>query len=384
MDQTTKKLAEYTADTLLIKELETDIRHRNIPLRFYKKTKTGGFWLDYKELVQAASFIKKNNLNKEFMENIYFVNGKLSVDSFMVTHLMRITGELINIDEYLFDENGKRINEENGNLTAKAFGAVCTVHRKGFTSPVTKRFTVDNARQAKLYQEEPHETKQGKKYLSIWQKWLEDMMPHKARIRAVRVAFPEVFSGVNIQEEQEKGGSSLEPKDIDSESDVMQTLSGGGSLKEPSGKAPIEAKSGNVGVNPAPPTNNEGGGRDPDNAGSQPVNSKISCETPPTNSGDKNSQDKAREAPAELQSAESARVSLQSKLAGGGPGTGQPVELDREEKEKLGEFRALEKKCRELNLITADKQFTDKFLIRPFPYNLDVHIQRAKELLEGK
>lgn len=84
--------------------------------------------------------------------------------------------------------------------------ASCTVKRKGWPEKVTRSFSIDDAKKARLW------TKQGP-----WQEYPERMLQMRARAFCLRDVFPDVLRGLAVAEEQRDvapvaGGATIEVK----------------------------------------------------------------------------------------------------------------------------------------------------------------------------
>jgi hypothetical protein len=101
-----------------------------------------------------------------------------------------------------YEVNGQRLD----GLTADDWKldttcAVCLVKRRHKLTPIVSRFTVAQARKAKLL------TKQGP-----WQEYPDRMLKMRARSWALRDAFPDVLKGIAITEELL--GTPVEPASV--------------------------------------------------------------------------------------------------------------------------------------------------------------------------
>ena len=97
--------------------------------------------------------------------------------------------------------------------------ATCSVKRKGKPTPVVRRFSMENAKTAKVWL--PGRDNNPGKWISLsersgpWQSYPERMRQMRARSWALRDAFPDVLKGLHIREEVEDYGDEPgEPKNI--------------------------------------------------------------------------------------------------------------------------------------------------------------------------
>jgi hypothetical protein len=111
------------------------------------------------------------------LQNVSVINGKPSVWGDAMPGLVMASGLLEDIHE---DFQG----------TGDDFSAVCTVKRRGVSSPVTRKFSVKMAKRANLY------GKQGP-----WTQYTSRMLQMRARSFCLRDAFPDVLRGMIAVEE---------------------------------------------------------------------------------------------------------------------------------------------------------------------------------------
>lgn len=93
--------------------------------------------------------------------------------------------------EYFLDKEGNKICEENKNLGAEIWAAVCKTRRYINLANIeehTTVFSVDDAKRAGLW---------GR---NVWAKYPQDMMKYKARSRNLKDHFPDALNGVAIGE----------------------------------------------------------------------------------------------------------------------------------------------------------------------------------------
>lgn len=131
----------------------------------------------------------------------------------------------------------------DGDPSGDSFAAVCTVKRRGLSSPVTRRFSVAMAKRAKLWGKE-----------GPWTFYPQRMLQFRARSWALRDALADVLRGIPIREEyigvdEVLDGLDLEPKPL-SEQPTGQRIGFGPRTKpNPSAQAqPPQPK-----PEPAPP-----------------------------------------------------------------------------------------------------------------------------------
>lgn len=95
----------------------------------------------------------------------------------------------------VFEDYTERIEGAGNDMKA-----VAAAKRKG-RSLVVKEFSFDQALQAGLLK--GGTTRDGRKYQTVWQSYLQDMLLARARGRALRQAFPDVLGGIPVRGEAE-------------------------------------------------------------------------------------------------------------------------------------------------------------------------------------
>ena len=108
------------------------------------------------------------------VQKMYVVNGSPVVWGDAVIGLILSTGQLEDISEVYTGE-------------ADTLEAQCSLKRKGVASPVTKTFSVQEAKDAGLM---------GK---GTWKQYTKDLLMYKARSRAARTLFADVLSGMYVE-----------------------------------------------------------------------------------------------------------------------------------------------------------------------------------------
>lgn len=90
-------------------------------------------------------------------------------------------------NEYFLEKGGAKICEENDNLLAEPFAAVCKVRRKGDTEDYVSIFTTEDAKRANLSG-------------PCWKSFTADMLKYRARSRALKAKFADAINGIAIAE----------------------------------------------------------------------------------------------------------------------------------------------------------------------------------------
>lgn len=133
------------------------------------------------------------------LQSIGVINGRPSVygDGFLA--IIMASAAYADHDEY-YEVEGKRVD----GLVADDFkkdstAAVCTFVRRGKLTPVTRRFTVGQARKASLLGKE-----------GPWTSYPDRMLSMRARSWAGRDAFPDVLRGISPAEEAQDAAPEMD------------------------------------------------------------------------------------------------------------------------------------------------------------------------------
>lgn len=119
------------------------------------------------------------------LKNIAVINAHPSIWGELPLELVRKSGDLVSIDEYLIDEDQKRI--EFVTSWDNIFAAICIVERKGFPK---KKFTFTK------FQAEKGVRGIG----AIWEGYYDVMMKRKCRARALKDEFTDILGSRSIAE----------------------------------------------------------------------------------------------------------------------------------------------------------------------------------------
>lgn len=122
------------------------------------------------------------------LQRIAVVNGRTTIWGDGAIGLVRASGLLLHMDEHIEGEGDKRV-------------AWCEVHRKGEKHAVTRTFSVQQAKQAGLW------NKSGP-----WQQFPERMLQMRARAFALRDVFADVLGGLYVREEIEDEAHTAAPR----------------------------------------------------------------------------------------------------------------------------------------------------------------------------
>jgi hypothetical protein len=121
------------------------------------------------------------------MRQLAIIKGVPSVFGDIPLALVKRSGFLERIEEYVFDEKHTKICFKNKNLDAKVMGAYCCVKRKG-EDQVEKTWTLKDSEKAGLL---------GK---DNWTQYPKTMLKYRARALAIKDVFPDVLTGIAIAE----------------------------------------------------------------------------------------------------------------------------------------------------------------------------------------
>jgi hypothetical protein len=125
------------------------------------------------------------------LQSIAVINGRPGVWGDGLLALVMASPEYVDHDEYFEALGGVRVEGVSvDEMKADATTAVCTFVRRGKATPVTRRFSVAQARKAGLLGKD-----------GPWQTYPDRMLRMRARSFAARDAFPDVLRGVRAIEE---------------------------------------------------------------------------------------------------------------------------------------------------------------------------------------
>jgi hypothetical protein len=124
------------------------------------------------------------------LQSIAVINGRPSVwgDGFLA---LIMASPLYRDHEEYYEVDGQRVDGLNADALKKdTTAAVCTFWRRGKPEPVTRRFTIGQAKKAQLFGKE-----------GPWQLYPDRMLLMKARSWAGRDCFPDLLRGIRTAEE---------------------------------------------------------------------------------------------------------------------------------------------------------------------------------------
>jgi hypothetical protein len=124
------------------------------------------------------------------LQSIAVINGRPSVwgDGFLA---LIMASPLYRDHEEFYEVDGQRVDGLNAEALKKdTTAAVCTFWRRGKPEPVTRRFTIGQAKKAQLFGKD-----------GPWQLYPDRMLLMKARSWAGRDGFPDLLRGIRTAEE---------------------------------------------------------------------------------------------------------------------------------------------------------------------------------------
>lgn len=212
-----KELTETVIETTAIKEEKKDVSANLIPvddkgnLQFqnhlqitnYCKymTRTGMVPDRFdtpEKLFGALMYVRDLGLPDTAIRQVANIKGTPSIYGDLPLAVAWRSGKLESVREEWFDKDYNKICFENKNLTAKTFGAVCFIKRKGATEARSYSFTLDNATKAGLYPAKKADGSPNPN--SPWEKYTEIMLRYKARSIALKSELPDALNGISIAE----------------------------------------------------------------------------------------------------------------------------------------------------------------------------------------
>jgi hypothetical protein len=147
------------------------------------------------------------------IQNIAVINGRPAVWGDAIPGLVRQSGLCLRFEEWMEGEGDER-------------AAFCLMHRRGDNDPIIARFSVADAKKARLWQDEERVKRRWRDQRGEWQERIVDndspwfrypdrMLKWRARGYAARDAFPDVLKGLISAEE----AMDLPPPTIDAAPD---------------------------------------------------------------------------------------------------------------------------------------------------------------------
>ncbi|NBS88279.1 MAG: hypothetical protein EBS60_09435, partial [Verrucomicrobia bacterium] len=124
------------------------------------------------------------------------IDGRPTIWGDAALALVEASGLLIKIEERIehtgISGDGQVPNSQNGNDVIRSITAICQVLRSGRSEPITRTFSIEDAKRAGLWQKP-----------GPWTDYPDRMLMMRARAFALRDAFPDVLMGLYLREEFE-------------------------------------------------------------------------------------------------------------------------------------------------------------------------------------
>ena len=139
------------------------------------------------QVIVAQSYARELGLQSmTALRQIAVINGTPSIFGDLPLAIVRQSGKLKNIKEFLFDVDGKKICWENQNLSADVEGAVCITEREDGSIRETF-FTIKEARAAGIFKR-------------VWLTYPKVMLKSRARGENLKDGFSDVLNGICMGE----------------------------------------------------------------------------------------------------------------------------------------------------------------------------------------
>jgi hypothetical protein len=122
------------------------------------------------------------------MRQIAVIQGTPSFFGDLPLAVVKNSGKMEWMKEFIIDKDSKEISFKNKNLSAEAWGAVCIVKRKGEPNETEKYFTMEDAQKAGLMNRD------------CWKNYPKVMLKYRARAMALKDVFPDALNGIAISE----------------------------------------------------------------------------------------------------------------------------------------------------------------------------------------
>lgn len=189
---------------------DLDSRYR-LAQAFYKSGMVPKGYKDAASVFAGMELALELNLRPfTALKNIAVINGSPAIWGDLPLALVRRSGKLEKIFEFVFDKDYKRICFDNKNLHVEAYGAVCRTWAKGATPEdyTETVFTLDDAKRAGLLGRD-----------NVWKTYPRRMLQMRARSQNLKDTNSEVLLGLDIAEYDH---NFLPMKDVTPEGRVMR------------------------------------------------------------------------------------------------------------------------------------------------------------------
>lgn len=156
----------------------------------------------------ALLMCKQFELPFKAIGQMAFINGVLTVHSTLYAALAQRHPDWRQPEIFFTDDKSKRISVENANLNAKVYACVIRVPKENHKEFNEYYFTLDDAKQAGLYNDKSVGQKP-------WDKYTKDMLYHKAKARAYSREYASALEGVYMTEDLKGFADIKDAKSLD-------------------------------------------------------------------------------------------------------------------------------------------------------------------------
>ncbi|MGE3757350.1 MAG: hypothetical protein AB7H97_06320, partial [Pseudobdellovibrionaceae bacterium] len=156
------------------------------------------------------------------------INGNPSLHTDGPLALIMASGELEDIEEWLFDKDGCTLNAVQARLQPdRIFGAYSKLKRRGIATPSEWAYTRDEAEEAGLYIKPENRDFERKKKKKPWDLYFPVMCQRRARAFPAKTLFADILKGTKIAEYDFGIAPDLEnPRDVTgSDTDISKKTS---------------------------------------------------------------------------------------------------------------------------------------------------------------
>lgn len=166
------------------------------------------------QVISAWNFAAQLQLPPQpSLRNIAVIEGSPSLFGDLPLSLAQRHADFVFYQEFNIDDKYEQISFENKNLTAKAWGGVVKIQRKGMKEPQSFSFTIDDANRAGLIERANSKMP--------WHTYPQVMLIRRARIIALRAIFADALTGASIAEDF---GHAPDLKDVTPSEDKASVL----------------------------------------------------------------------------------------------------------------------------------------------------------------
>ena len=153
------------------------------------------------------------------VQQMYVINNSVHIYGDLPMAILIMTGKATHSEDYLLDKDQNKICEENKNLLEDPHVAISKIHlTTGEILP--GKFTIKQMEAEGLL---TAKNREGRNKFPIWHKHTETMMMRRARAKAIKFRFPQIFFEVPILEYD---GYRTEMKDVNVKNESLKQLEG--------------------------------------------------------------------------------------------------------------------------------------------------------------